>query len=347
MPSTSASARADILALLAGERRPRVPAFSGLIHVTAAGLEAAGRRLDAVHHDPAALTAAAASTFQLTGLPSAAAPLDLCVEAEALGCAVDFRAGTTPPEFPVIAQPLAETLADLRLEAPADLETRGRLPVAAEAIRRLKAQFGTEIVVGAWVPGPITLLSLLLPPGALYDALGRPPESLAGTLTTVAEVLARAARLYQAAGADFITVHEMGGSPGIIGPRRFRAVALPPLQRLLAALTGPRVLSACGRATAAVGLLAEAGADAVSVDQLTDLAQARAALGAGPLLFGNLDPVATLAQGAEAAIHSATAGAIAAGADAVWPGCDLWPPTPSSSLRAWQTAAQQHPRPSA
>ena len=65
MSSSSASARADILALLAGERRPRVPAFSGLIHVTAAGLHAAGLRVDAGHHDPAALTSPAANTFQL------------------------------------------------------------------------------------------------------------------------------------------------------------------------------------------------------------------------------------------------------------------------------------------
>lgn len=334
------AARDRILKVLAGERGGPAPAFSGLIHVTTAGLEAAGLRLDGVHHDAAAIAQAAASTFQLTGLPSAAAPLDMCVEAEVLGAGIDFRAGAAPAEFPVVAQPLAETLAELHVEVPADLETRGRLPAAAEAIRRLKAEFGDHLVVGAWVPGPLSLLSILLPPGALYADLGRPPANWDSVLAAVVDVLTRTARLYHAAGADFLTIHEMGGSPGIIGPRRFRAVALPALQRLLAALPGPRVLSACGRATAAVGVLAEAGADALSVDQLTDLAQARAALGPQPLLFGNLDPVATLAQGEAAAVRVAAAEARAAGADAVWPGCDLWPPTPPDNLRA---LADAHP----
>lgn len=335
------TARADILALLAGERRPRVPAFSGLIHVTAAGLEAAGLRLAEAHHDPARLAAAALSTAALTGLPSAALPLDMGVEAEALGAGIDFYADAAQPQLPQVSRPLAEAVADLIMRVPSDLETRGRLPVVAEAVRRLKQQAGDSLIVGAWVPGPFSLLAILAPPNALYTALGELPASLEPALAACAEALARSAALYQAAGADFITIHEMGGSPGVIGPRAFRRHVLPPLQRLVRALAAPRVLSVCGRATAAIPLLAEAGAEALSVDQLTDVGQARAALGPGPLLFGNLDPVAVLAEGDEAGVRDAVAAAVAAGVDAVWPGCDLWPLTPAANLRALVTAAAQ------
>lgn len=326
--------RAELLALLAGRRQTPAPAFSGLLTLTTAGLEAAGLRLAEVHQAARPMARAAASTFQLTGLPCAVAPLDLCVEAEALGAGVDFRAGAEPPEFPAVDRPLAQSLAEVEVSVPADFEHRGRLPVAAEALRQLKEDFGDRIVVGAYLPGPFTLLTYVLPPAAIYADIGRPPANYEIVMASLTEALLRAGRLYRAAGADFLTIHEMGGSPGVLGPRRFKAVVLPYLQRLLADLPGPRVLSVCGRAGPALAMLAEAGADALSFDQLTDLAEARKTLGPAPVLFGNLDPLAVLARSDPAGVRAAAAAARAAGADAVWPGCDLWPGTPLDNLRA-------------
>ena len=79
------NSRAEVLALLAGQRGRRIPCFSGLISLTTPGLEAAGLRLPEVHHDPERMAAAAASTYRLCGFESAVAPFDVCVEAERLG----------------------------------------------------------------------------------------------------------------------------------------------------------------------------------------------------------------------------------------------------------------------
>ena len=78
-------------------------------------------------------------------------------------------------------------------------------------------------------------------------------------------------------------------------------------------------------------LLAQTGVDAISVDQLTDLTAARAIL-VDTLLFGNLDPVATLWRGDEAQITEAVHKSKEAGVDAVWPGCDLVIQTPTQNL---------------
>jgi [methyl-Co(III) methanol-specific corrinoid protein]:coenzyme M methyltransferase len=56
------------------------------------------------------------------------------------------------------------------------------------------------------------------------------------------------------------------------------------------------------------------------------------------LLFGNLDPVATLCHGNEAEITEAVRRAKEAGVDAVWPGCDLVPKTPVENIRALRNA---------
>ncbi len=78
-------------------------------------------------------------------------------------------------------------------------------------------------------------------------------------------------------------------------------------------------------------MLAQCGADAISVDQVNDLAASRAAL-KDVLLFGNIDPVVTLSRGGDAEVTEAVVRAKEAGVDAVWPGCDLVIQTPVKNI---------------
>ena len=52
------------------------------------------------------------------------------------------------------------------------------------------------------------------------------------------------------------------------------------------------------------------------------------------MLFGNLDPVATLWQGDEAQVAAAAQRAEEVGVDAIWPSCDLVPQTPIQNIKA-------------
>jgi len=81
-------------------------------------------------------------------------------------------------------------------------------------------------------------------------------------------------------------------------------------------------------------LLGQAGAEAVSVDQLNDLATSRETM-PNTLLFGNIDPVQTLAMGNQKDIHDAMDKALDAGVDALWPGCDLVLGTPTKNLQTF------------
>src|SRR5204863_6046876 len=156
------NSRAEVLALLAGRRGSRIPCFSGLISLTTPGLEAAGVCLPDAHHDPDQMAAAAASTYRLCGFESAVAPFDLCVEAELLGGEVDFRVDEIRPAFPRMREAVAESAAGCEPRLPPEWPRRGRLPVITAALARLKEQVGGEIVVGAWVPGPMTLAMQLV-----------------------------------------------------------------------------------------------------------------------------------------------------------------------------------------
>ena len=327
--------RKTILDLFSGKKIDSQPAFSGLIHVTLEGLQSEGLTLYEAHHDAQKMARAAASTFRLTGMPSAALPLDLCAPAQALGAQLNFYEGVEN-QFPQPAKPLFGSTAYLNsgYMGSADFLNKGRIPIICEAIQILKDEIGNEAILSAIIPGPYTLLLYLVEPGGLFTEMKREPNVVQDALFHLSSFLIHLAQAYRHAGADLITIHDMGGSPGFIGPVKFEQFVFPVLKQLISGMPGPAVLSVCGNTNKSMHLLAQTGADAISVDQTNDLAASRTVL-KDTLLFGNIDPVGALWQGNEAAIREAVRGAQAAGADAVWPGCDLVQQTPLANIRAW------------
>jgi len=182
------------------------------------------------------------------------------------------------------------------------------------------------------IPGPYTLLLFLMEPGGLFAEMKREPRMVADALFHLATFLSQVGIAYRNAGADFITIHDMGGSPGFIGPAKYEQFVYPAERLLIAELPKPRVLSVCGNTNKSMELLARTGADAVSVDQLNDLAASRETL-TDTLLFGNVDPVVTMWQGSEPQIKESVRLAKEANVDAVWPGCDLVPQTSIENLK--------------
>lgn len=331
--------RKKVLASFSRRKHPDfIPAFSGLISVSASALEREGLRFHETHRDAAKMARAAASSYRHSGLPSAVLPLDLCVEAEALGARIDYREGQRAM-YPRVAEFLLQNLDELPTKGT-KIQEQGRIPLVCRAIRLLKDDVGDGIVLGGYLPGPFTLLSLLVETGALYQSLRKSPETVRAALQYLTQVIASSGSAYREAGADFLTVHEMGGSPGAVGPKVFESIVLPHLQTLFAALPRPAVLSCCGRTNGAMKLLVASGADALSVDQTNELAASRAEVPEA-LLFGNLDPVALLGQGTPGTVKEAVAAAIHAGADAVWPGCDLFLDTPLENMHALVQAANE------
>lgn len=317
------SMREQILSLLSGQKIDSVPAFSGLIQVTEAGLAGEGLSLHEVHHEAGKMAKAAASTFRLTGMPSAALPLDLTAPAEALGATLKYYEESNN-QFP---QPARSLFASTKYLSPGyfqntDYLQQGRIPVICEAFRSLKAEIGREAVISGIIPGPYTMLLYLIEPGGLFAEMKREPGVVLEALSQISAFLSQLAHAYRGAGADFITIHEMGGSPGFLGPAKFEQFVFPAVKQLIANLPVPVVLSVCGNTNRSMQLLGQTGAQALSVDQTNDLATSRQAL-ESTCLFGNIDPVAVLSQGGEAEVAEAVRKAKEAGVDAVWPGCDL------------------------
>ena len=327
------SRREDILYLLSGKKLDHQPVFSGLIHVTTEGLKHEGLSLHETHKNSNQMAKAAASTFRLTGMASAALPLDLCAPAEALGSTLNYYE-QRDDQFPQPAKPLFASTKYLNSAyfENADFSNKGRIPLICDALRLLKEEIGNEVVISGVIPGPYTLLLYLIEPGGLFAEMKREPNAVLDALFHLSSFLSQIGKAYKNAGADYITIHDMGGSPGFIGPSKYEQFAFPAEKQLIDELAKPCVLSICGSTNKSVHLLAQTGASAISVDQLNDLKASREIL-KETLLFGNIDPVQTLWRGSEADITETVRSVKEVGVDAIWPGCDLVPSTPIQNIK--------------
>jgi [methyl-Co(III) methanol-specific corrinoid protein]:coenzyme M methyltransferase len=116
------------------------------------------------------------------------------------------------------------------------------------------------------------------------------------------------------------------------------------MRRILEAWESPKVLHICGATDLIIEMMADCGADAVSVDIKNNLAESRKKLGNDVLLFGNFD-VFALPSKEETTVEQAIAGIkanVEGGVDAVWPGCDLWPDIKEENMVAIVKTAREY-----
>ncbi len=337
------NSRERILRFFNKQEIDRVPLFSGFGNVTVHGLEEFGYRFADIHVDAAKMADAAATTYRSFGLECAVVPFDMGVEAEALGAGVNFYSHRDDVVFPTITQKVSDKVADLDLGTlPSDLSGAGRIPMVCEAISRLKKDVGNELAIGSWTLGPYTLAGQILDIGDLAKSATKKKAMVDPILEALGEAIVKISKMYRDAGADYITIREMGAGPDILSPRMFKNLIQPQLQKVFAALDSPKILHICGDTNTVVEAMAECGADAVSVDQMNDLAESRKKLGPSAVILGNVDPYGVVVAGSPEDVERSVEQSIKNGANAVWPGCDIFPTAPKENMQALMAAVEKY-----
>jgi [methyl-Co(III) methanol-specific corrinoid protein]:coenzyme M methyltransferase len=321
----------------------RIPVFSGFGNVTVHGLEEHGWKFAQIHVDASKMADMAASTYKFFGFECAVVPFDMGVEAEALGAGVNFYTHRDDVVYPTITSKASEKVEELDLtKIPSDLANAGRIPLVTEAIRKLKQDIGDQVAIGSWVLGPYTLAGQLVDIGDLAKTATKKKDLVNGILETLGDALINICKVYRDAGADYITVREMGAGPDILSPRMFKGLIKPNLERVLAALDSPKILHMCGDTNTIAEDMAQCGADAISVDQKFDVAAAREKLGPDVVILGNVDPYGVVVVGSPEDVENSVKASIENGANAVWPGCDIFPTAPRENMQALMSAADKY-----
>jgi uroporphyrinogen decarboxylase len=136
--------------------------------------------------DPNFLTNCIRDSFKLLKHDAVLNVLDTSLEAEALGCDIEWPADGEPPR--VISHPLSTRDCSSGLEA--NFETRGRMPVVLEATNRLTTLMSKKVAVIGAVTGPLTIAGHLR-----GDSFFRELEQCARSADGVLEVAGSASRM--------------------------------------------------------------------------------------------------------------------------------------------------------
>src|SRR5271168_539479 len=130
---------------------------------------------------------------------------DPWLEVEALGAELKWNGDGSEPEM---SWPHASAAGELPegLRSPEEAATHGRVPIAAEVIRRMKATAGSgRVLLMAGVTGPLTLATLLAPSGDTPTG-GTAPSPLAAELA--GQTTGAVARALCEAGAEVVLIRE-------------------------------------------------------------------------------------------------------------------------------------------
>ncbi|MFO8080262.1 MAG: uroporphyrinogen decarboxylase family protein [Armatimonadota bacterium] len=268
--------------------------------------------------------------YRPDGLPIT---FDLQLEAEILGC--DLRWSSDGPPS-VSSHPLAEglTLPDL----PPFSADRGRLPIAMEALRNVKARIGDRVALYGLICGPFTLALHLLGNNIFLEMFDN-VEGVQELVSFCAEVGKAAASAWIDNGADVVAVVDPMISQ--ISPEHFEQFVTPAANTLFDHIRDcgvPSSFFCCGDATRNIEAMAKTRCDNISVDENVDLAYLRdVAREHGKSFGGNLQLTVVLLLGTEQQAKTAAVECIDIGDSKGYilaPGCDLPYDTPPRNIAA-------------
>lgn len=324
--------RSHVLDHLAGRPVERLPVMPVTMMLAA---RTAGVAYAEYCRDHRVLVEAQVRTARQFGFNHVSCISDPTREASDLGAAIQWF----PDQPPAIDEDRALLADPTRLAGlqPPDPLAGGRMTDRVAAARLFRQTVGDEFVVEGWVEGPCAEAADLRGINTLmldfYDDTG-----FVHRLLDFATLMGlRFARAQVDAGVDIVGIGDAAAS--LLGPQIYHEFVLPYERRLVDGIheMGALVrLHVCGNTRRIVAGLGSLGADILDVDYPVPLAEARAAVGPGQVLLGNLDPVSAVMNATPASIAEALA---VCHRDAgprwiVGAGCEIPRATPAENVRA-------------
>lgn len=216
-----------------------------------------------------------------------------------------------------------------------------------QAARLVSAEIGEEALVAATAWGPFNLAAHILGIETLTRGLYKNPRQVEKSLAFATRVIKR---FYEPLLAERITpvvslADTIAGDH--VSRAHFERFVLPYLQDIIRWAKGQDVLvllHICGALQDKLDLLAETGADCVSLDSRVNLPHAKELFAGKVCVAGNIDPVGVLdhltAKEVEAAARECLFAGAPGGGFILMPGCDIPPTVPLDNVRAMLRAAE-------
>ncbi|HWR40228.1 MAG TPA: uroporphyrinogen decarboxylase family protein [Patescibacteria group bacterium] len=269
---------------------------------------------------------------------------DLYIMAEAMGAKVHYPEDETAYlEAPAIAE-----IGQLDRLIPLNPYRDGQLPQHLEAMKLAVSEVGQEVPVTGALTGPFTNASFLVGAETLVRLVRKKPETVHRLCALTLESGLRYAEAIIATGAAPSLTEPMA-STTLISPGQFQEFCLPYLKKLIDYIhsRGKSVtLHVCGKTAKIWQLMAEAGADCISIDNAASLSDAKQLVGDRLRLMGNVKPSEIMLQGTEKEIRLAVLDGVREAFDnprgyIVASGCSLPTETPFANIDTMLAAVRE------
>ncbi|NYT13743.1 MAG: MtaA/CmuA family methyltransferase [Candidatus Methanofastidiosa archaeon] len=276
--------------------------------------------------NPKALAQLAISAHREIGFEAVRIPYCLTVLLEALGC--EIEKGDTTRQAAIRGHPYNSRKPIPIGEVPEDILSKGRIPIMLEAIKIIKDAVGENVPIIAGSEGPVTIASGLVEVTTLMRWFIREKEGLLEYLRYGTDAMVSYANALLDAGADVFAVLDPVASPELINPRDFNDLIMPIYKNISQKIKGDSILHICGDITSILPLIRESGFIGLSIEERTDMKEAKDVLGDKLKLIGNVSSANTLLSGTYNEVYEECITALEKGTDILAPGCGLAPMTP-------------------
>ena len=335
-----------VMAVLRGrkERIDRLPCMNPVSTATKEFMKATDAWWPDAHKDPEKMAKLGSAAHKICGLDNVTIPFDMVVEAEVLGASVNLREEAFKRGkilWPGVKKFVINEPYDIKI--PQDVSAAGRIPVIEKAIKILRKEFEGKVPINVFMNPPFTCVSSYLVDTIRFmKMIVTSPDEIHGFLETSMDVFIEIAKIYEEAGADIITLHEMGASTDNISPSHFETLAAPYVKELVNSVKCPTILNICGSAESIIDKMVKCGASAMAIDERTQMDKARTIVDKirpGYPIIGNISSRKVIHAGPIERIRDSVKEAIEQGVDIVAPGCDFWIETPTEHIKALVNAA--------
>ncbi|MEW6375046.1 MAG: uroporphyrinogen decarboxylase family protein [Thermodesulfobacteriota bacterium] len=325
------NSRERVLRALRKESVDRPPVLCVNSTATQSQLEKSSLSLPEVHQKAEPMAQLALGAFNLLGFDAVRVPFCQTIEAEALGCQVNYK-DFIPRTEDSLYQP------DDLPKFPEDFLSRGRIPELIRAINLLKKEVEEEVLILGGVVGPLTIARSLLDSVPMLKASLRTPDKLRPFLEVGNRVAGQMAIALLKAGADAIVIEDMAASPNFIHPKTYKTMVLHHHQRLIGTIPGLAILHICGDISLIAEEMAQTKAGSLSIEPKATISFIREKVGEEKVLIGGVD-APSLFISSPSEIWSVSLGALKEGIDLLAPGCAVPTNAPTENLRAMVQAA--------
>jgi uroporphyrinogen decarboxylase len=301
------------------------------------GARVIGEKVSSMRRDGKLLAKAQIEAYRKFGYDNIRVFTDLFTLPEALGAKVHVP----DDETAYIEEPAIRDAAEIKKLTPAESAKSPILRRCLEAMRITIDAVGKEVPVAGALTAPFTVACLVMGEENISRLMVRNPDAV----HELCEISLQSCLNYA---KDIIetgcspSLSDPMGSGTVISRKHFQTFAFPYLKRLIEYIHSREksvTLHICGRTEKIWDLMADTGANCLSIDNEVSMRAAKEAVGNRVRIMGNVPPSEVMFQGTVADVREATRRCIEEACDSpkgviIATGCSLATDTPFENISA-------------